>query len=136
MFKENVEEIQKADHANSIPSAEYEGVITEVRTQKAKEGGFASWVVTLAVEGGEFDGCEYPSWVTHSPKAAGVRAAFYRNIGYVTPEDGNVDENDFIGNRAKMTIENKGNNPRILRLAKSAHAPEETEQSSDDNAGF
>lgn len=136
MFQENVEEINREQVAQSIPTGDYEVDVVGVSEMKAKDATkFGSWIVKLSVVGGEFDGCQYDYWVTWSPKAAGIRAKFYRAIGFVVPGDGNIDHNDFIGRPGLMTITNAAGNLRVTNLQRSARTEDDAAGGEGDN-GF
>lgn len=119
MFKEDTQALAASERAATIASGDYEVVIVGVNQQKAKPGGYGSFVITFAIADGDYEGVEYPWWLTQSPNAVGMRASFYRNIGYVRPEDGCVDENDFVGQPAKITLVNNDGQVKVMRVNKS-----------------
>jgi hypothetical protein len=132
MFQENVEQVAAAELASKIKTGEYEAEIGGVSTYKStKPDQSNSWIVNFVVAEGEFEGCEYLFFVTlkqGDKKASGFRASFYRNIGYVMPEDGAVDENTWVGNRAKVSIFNpSGSDPKITKVLKSAKSDESSD---------
>lgn len=131
MFQEDVQAIAAAEKASTIPSGEYEALITGVSIQTAREASrYGSFVVTYAVTEGDFEECEFTQYLTQSPNAAGVRAAFYRNIRYVRPEDGGIDENEWIGKRAKITLKNVDGSVKVARVA-----PSEIQEAADEASG-
>jgi hypothetical protein len=117
MFQENVEEINQAQKETEIEAGDYAAEVVGVNVLAAKEGKSGAFIVKFAVSEGSFEGCEYGFFLTQSAKAAGVRAGFYRAIGYEVPSDGQVDEQEWIGLQAKITIENSGTEPRIKKVA-------------------
>jgi hypothetical protein len=128
MFQENYEEIQQCEKQNSIPAGVYPISVTGTSALAAKQGKSGAILVEVAVSSGEFEGCSYTYFLTHSPKAGSVRAAFYKAIGYSVPSDGAVDENDWIGLTASAVIEVNTDGPRVKKLvaaedASSADAP-------------
>lgn len=124
MFQENVEDVKRAEQAQQIPSGDYEADITGVSEQKPQGEKKGAWIVTFAIAAGDFEGCEYTNFVTWSSKAAGIRAKFYRAIGYLVPEDGVIDHNDFLGLPALITIENKNGRQDVRNVQRSARADE------------
>jgi hypothetical protein len=127
MFQEDAQALAAAEKAASIESGKYEAVITGATIQKSRDGqGFGSFIITHTLVDGEFEGCDYTQFLTHSPKAAGVRAQFYRNIGYVRPTDGTIDENDFIGHNCLITLLVTDGNVKVTRVEKSARQEEES----------
>lgn len=119
-----------AAKAATIPTGEYEAEIGGVSTYKATKPDQAnSWIVNFVIVEGEFEGCEFTFFVTlkaNDKKAAGFRASFYRNIGYVMPEDGAVDENTWAGLPASISIFNPtGADPKLNRVNKTKKAAEE-----------
>lgn len=130
MFQEDAQALAAAEKASSIPSGDYEAMVTSATLQKPREATkFASFVITWAVAEGEFEESEFTQYLTCSPNAAGVRAAFYRNIGYVRPEDGVIDENEWIGKRGKITLNNLDGSVKVVRVGKSDIASDEAEAS-------
>ena len=125
MFQEDPQALAAAEKASTIESGDYEAVITGVTVQQGRDGKAGSFVITWAIVDGEFEGCEYRQYLTLSAAAAGVRAAFYRNIGYVRPEDGAVDENDFIGKYGKPNLSNNDGSVKVNRVAKSSRQADE-----------
>ncbi len=140
MFQENLEDVKRADLADSITVGDYEADITGVSEQKPEGDKKGAWIVTFAITAGEFEGCEYTNFVTWSSKAAGIRAKFYRGIGYVLPEDGVIDHNDFLGQPALITIGVKGGKKVITNVQRSARAEDGSGDSgqggNDGNGGF
>jgi hypothetical protein len=136
MFQEDAQALAAAEKASEIQSGDYEAIITGATVQQPRQGqaGAGSFVITWAIAEGDFEGCEYKQYLTLSPNAAGVRAAFYRNIGYVRPEDGAVDENDFIGKAGKVNLVNNDGSVKVNRVAKSERSEEATEGT--DNGDF
>ena len=126
MFQEDAAALAAAEKASTIESGDQEAVITGVSVQQGRDGKAGSFVITWAIVDGDFEGCEYRQYLTLSAAAAGVRAAFYRNIGYVRPEDGAVDENDFIGKYGKINLTNNDGSVKVNRVAKSARQEEES----------
>lgn len=140
MFKEDLQAVERAAKKDTIPAGEYEANITKVLPKKAAgEGKAGGFNIIFTVNEGEYEGCEYLFFLTKSAAAAGVRAGFYRNVGYVMPEDGNVDENGWLGLPGRLVIAPGPQGPKVMRVltSKNANADnEDNDKKADDESPF
>lgn len=124
MFQENAEAIAAAEKRQNIPAGDYEAVVKKVIDKPGTNGKSGSFTVVFAVDGGEYDTFEYVFFLTKSPAASGIRAKFYQAIGYVMPADMNIDENEWLGSSAKITIEqDAARGPKVSRVSQSEKKP-------------